>query len=119
MGRELLGPAIEKLRGQYFDLTWVYHDFSAGSINEKMYRWPGPPDEDILVLVHQSSGVQELFHRHDFFYFNYTYQGEYDSLSYKYDIRSQSARVNYMQANPLQDMRFVCMITRIPQLLVC
>lgn len=85
MGRELLGPAIEKLRGQYFDLTWVYHDFSAGSINEKMYRWPGPPDEDILVLVHQSSGVQELFHRHDFFYFNYTYQGEYDSLSYKYD----------------------------------
>ena len=85
MGRELLEPAIEKLRGQYFDLTWVYHDFSAGSINEKMYRWPGPPDEDILVLVHQSSGVHELFHRHDFFYFNYTYQGEYDSLSYKYD----------------------------------
>lgn len=38
-----------------------------------------------LLLVHQSSGVQELFHRHDFFYFNYTYQGEYDSLSYKYD----------------------------------
>ena len=26
-----------------------------------------------------------MFHRHDFFYFNYTYKGEYDSLSYKYD----------------------------------
>ena len=32
-------------------------------------------------------GHQELFHRHDFFYSNYTYQGEYDSISFKYDHR--------------------------------
>ena len=28
--------------------------------------------------------MQEPFHRHDFFYFNYTYWGEYDCLSSKY-----------------------------------
>ena len=50
-----------------------------------MYRWPEPPEEDILVCVHKSSGEQELFHRHDFFYFNYTYKGQYESLSYRYD----------------------------------
>lgn len=85
MGRHLLPSAIEKLRGQYLDLDWTYHDFPTGSQNEKMYRWPGPAEEDILVLVHQSNGAQELFHRHDFFYFNYTYKGQYNSLSYEYN----------------------------------
>lgn len=85
MGRRLLPSAIEKLQTQFSELNWVYHDLPAGSQNEKMYRWPGDPDEDILICVHKSNGVQELFHRHDFFYFNFTYKGQYDSLSYKYD----------------------------------
>ena len=38
-------------------------------------------------MVHQCGGEQEPFHHHDFFYFNFTYKGEYDSLSYKYDNR--------------------------------
>lgn len=50
-----------------------------------MYRWPGPLDDDVLVCVHKSNGIQEQFHRHDFFYFNFTYKGQYSSLSYKYD----------------------------------
>ncbi len=87
MGQQLLTSAIEKLRGQYSDLDWTYHDFPIGSQSVKMYHWPGPSDENILVLVHQSSGEQELFHRHDFFYFNYTWQGQYDSLSYEYNNR--------------------------------
>lgn len=85
MEQKHLEAAIERLQRQYNELDWRYHDFPVGSQNEKMYRWPGPPEEKVLVLVHQSSGEQELFHRHDFFYFNYTYQGEYDSISYKYD----------------------------------
>ena len=52
-----------------------------------MFCWPGPLEEEILICVHQSGGRQELFHRHDFFYFNFTYQGEYDSISFKYDNR--------------------------------
>lgn len=85
MGRRLFPAAVEKLRGQYLDFDWTYHDFHIGDQTGKMYRWPGPEDEQIIVLVHQSNGEQELFHRHDFFYFNYTYQGQYDSLSYEYN----------------------------------
>lgn len=87
MGRTLLQSAINKLQDQFPELDWTYHDSLTGNPTEKMYRWPGIPDEKILICVHKSDGVQELFHRHDFFYFNYTYKGEYDSLSYKYDNR--------------------------------
>lgn len=87
MGSEMLCSAIETLREQFLTLDWTYHSSPVGNQAEKMFRWPGPEEEEILVLVHQSSGRQELFHRHDFFYFNYAYQGQYDSLSYKYDTR--------------------------------
>lgn len=87
MGSEILCSAVDKLREEFLTLDWTYHSFPVGSQNEKMFCWPGPPKDEILIVVHQSVGRQELFHRHDFFYFNYTYQGEYDSISYKYDNR--------------------------------
>lgn len=87
MGTQLLASSIETLKEQFPGLDWTYHDVPVGSQNEKMYCWPGPEQKNILICVHKSNGVQELFHRHDFFYFNYTYRGEYDSLSYKYDNR--------------------------------
>lgn len=87
MGKEILCDSIEQLREQFLTLDWTYHDFPVGSQSEKMFCWPGPPEEEILICVHQSGGRQELFHRHDFFYFNFTYQGEYDSISFKYDNR--------------------------------
>ena len=82
-----LKSALLTLQEQFPTLDWTYHNHHSGGQQEKMYKWPGPQEEDILVCVHKSGGQQELFHRHDFFYFNYTYQGEYDSLSYKYDNR--------------------------------
>ena len=85
MGKSTFVSAIEKLQDDFSTLNFVYHDFQVGDQWEKMYRWPGPPEEDILVCVHKSNGEQELFHRHDFFYFNYTYKGEYESFSYQYD----------------------------------
>lgn len=87
MGKEKLCSAVDKLREQYLTLDWTYHDIGIDGQMEKMYRWPGPENDEILILVHQSGGRQELFHRHDFFYFNYTYEGEYESISYKYDNR--------------------------------
>lgn len=85
MGNHNLRAAIGELQDEFPTLGFVYHDIPVGGRIEKMYKWPGPEDEDILITVHKSSGVQELFHRHDFFYFNYTYRGQYESLSYKYD----------------------------------
>lgn len=87
MGKELFCASIQQLRQQFPALDWTYHDVPVGSQTEKMFRWPGEPDEEILICVHQSRGRQELFHRHDFFYFNFTYEGEYDSISFKYDNR--------------------------------
>lgn len=85
MAENIFSESITKLQEQFQLLDWSYHDFPVGSQNEKMYKWPGDPNEDIIICVHKSAGVQELFHRHDFFYFNFTYKGQYDSLSYKYD----------------------------------
>ena len=83
MRSEKLCDAIEKLQEQFLTLNWTYHDSTVGNQSEKMYRWPGDPGDKILICVHKSDGIQELFHRHNFFYFNYTYMGNYDSLSYK------------------------------------
>ena len=81
--RELTGAGAEaksfcpcqKRRGKpcAYLSVFRYHDSSTGAPDEKMYDWPGVPEEKIMVVVHQSMGHQELFHRHDFFYFNYTY----------------------------------------------
>ena len=87
MRSEKLCDAIENLQEQFLTLNWTYHDSTVGNQSEKMYRWPGDPGDKILICVHKSDGIQELFHRHNFFYFNYTYMGNYDSLSYKYDNR--------------------------------
>lgn len=86
MGRRLEN-AIAKLQGEFSQLDWTYHDLPCRRRVEQMYCWPGPAAEEVMVCVHKSGGVQERFHRHDFFYFNYTYRGEYDSLSCRDDHR--------------------------------
>lgn len=86
MKQQRLQAALDNLREQYGTLDWTYYeDYSKEGSQEKMYRWPAPQDENVAVVVHQSYGIQEQFHRHEFFYFNYTYRGEYDCLSSKYD----------------------------------
>lgn len=87
MGQETLCAAVERLREEFGVLDWTYHNCAGENPEEKMFYWPGAPEDEIMVVVHQSRGRQELFHRHDYFYFNYTYQGEYDSISFKYDNR--------------------------------
>ena len=86
MNQIRLQAALETLQTQYEQLDWTYYqDYSKEQCPVKMFRWPAPQDESIAIVVHQSQGMQELFHCHEFFYFNYTYQGEYDCLSAKYD----------------------------------
>ena len=52
---------------------------------EKSYAWPGEPDESIMICVHKGPDIHEMFHRQDFFFLNFAYQGDYGALSYKYD----------------------------------
>ncbi len=82
-----LEESIRYLQEQYYTLDWTPHDILLGNKKEKMIYWPGKPDEDILITVHKSKGASEVFHRHDYFYFNYAYKGNYDSYNATSDNR--------------------------------
>ena len=87
MGKEQLQQALRSLQERFDTLNWTLYDSAVKEINEKEYHWPGDKKEDIVVVVHKSNGVREKFHRHDFFFFNYTYRGNYESLSQAYNNR--------------------------------
>ena len=38
-----------------------------------------------MVCVHKGKQIHEMFHRQDFFFFNYAYKGSYGAFSYRYD----------------------------------
>lgn len=86
MGRgACLSSAMDALGEQFAKRDWKYLDVPPGSPKEKMYAWPGDPQEEIMICVHKGPDIQEMFHRQDFFFFNFAYQGDYGALSYKYD----------------------------------
>lgn len=85
MNNPALDAAIEKLGEQFAKRNWSYLDVPAGSPMEKSYAWPGQPEENIMICVHKGPDIQEMFHRQDFFFFNFAYLGDYGALSYKYD----------------------------------
>lgn len=80
-----LDTALEKLEKQFAQRDWKFLDAPAGSPLEKSYAWPGPPEEHIMICVHKGPDIQEMFHRQDFFFFNFAYLGDYGAVSYKYD----------------------------------
>ncbi len=85
MNHSVLDAAIEKLGEQFAKRNWSYLDVPAGSPLEKSYAWPGSPEENIIICVHKGPDIQEMFHRQDFFFFNFAYSGDYGALSYQYD----------------------------------
>lgn len=85
MRNPALDTAIKKLGEQFAKRNWSYLDVPVGSPMEKSYAWPGPPEENIMICVHKGPDIQEMFHRQDFFFFNFAYLGDYGALSYKYD----------------------------------
>lgn len=87
MESPLLAPAIQTLGEEFAKRNWKYLDVPPGSPKEKMYEWPADASEEIMICVHKGSDIQEMFHRQDFFFFNFAYKGDYGALSYKYDNR--------------------------------
>ncbi|MCD8189265.1 MAG: helix-turn-helix transcriptional regulator [Clostridiales bacterium] len=85
MREEILSNAIEKLSREFDAIEWKYLDVPPGSPREKTQLWPGLPSEDIMVCVYKGKKILELFHRQDFFFFNFAYQGDYNALSYQFD----------------------------------
>ncbi len=85
MRSEVLDTALCRLGDVFAKRNWKYLDVPAGSSMEKSYAWPGEPDENIMICVHKGPDIHEMFHRQDFFFLNFAYQGDYGALSYKYD----------------------------------
>lgn len=85
MREEALSAAIEKLGAEFARRDWKYLDVPSGDPWEKTWRWPGPDSEEIMICVHKGISIHEQFHRQDFFFFNFAYQGSYGAFSYRFD----------------------------------
>lgn len=80
-----LSSAMDKLAGIFAHRNWEYLDTEPGSPWEKTFHWPGLPEEDIMICVHKGNHIHETFHRQDFFFFNYAYQGNYGAASERHN----------------------------------
>ncbi|MCD8116368.1 MAG: helix-turn-helix transcriptional regulator [Oscillospiraceae bacterium] len=87
MADRILANAIEKLSRDFDAIEWRYLDVPLGSPREKTQLWPGLPTEDVMICVYKGTEILELFHRQDFFFFNFAYQGDYSALSCLFDNR--------------------------------
>lgn len=87
MEQSLLSHSLEHLGKIFAERSWKYLDVPADSPMARSYEWPGAPDENIMICVHKGPHIQEIFHRQDFFFFNFAYKGDYGALSYRNDNR--------------------------------
>ncbi|MDD2956782.1 MAG: AraC family transcriptional regulator [Oscillospiraceae bacterium] len=87
MGNECLFSSIEKLAKDFDAIRWQYLALPPGSRREKTQLWPGDPSEEIMICVYKGRRLHELFHRQDFFFFNFAYEGDYGALSSRFDNR--------------------------------
>lgn len=77
MSHSGISSAVRLLAQRYPRLHWQSR---SGPEGHPVYLWPGPAGEEITLSLYRGQGVTEPFHRHDFFYINYTYQGRYESV---------------------------------------
>lgn len=82
-----LDSALIKSGTDFDAIKWKYLDVPAGSPREKTQLWPGDINEEIMICVYKGHDIHQLFHRQDYFFFNFAYQGNYGALSYRFDNR--------------------------------
>ena len=80
-----LQDSIEKLHRDFDAIVWQYPPEEAASVRTQL--WPGSPAEDVMLCVYKGRSIQEPFHRQDYFFFNFAYQGDYGALSARFDHR--------------------------------
>lgn len=78
--------ALKKLRAKFAQMKFPVDSRASAAKGAVLYKWPGKPDEDVMVCAPVFK-KREPFHRHDFFYFNFTMKGQYDSISSAKDKR--------------------------------
>ena len=80
-----LNAALDRLADEFSAWDWTYRDHPDTTIKDKIFLWPGNPDDDIMICALRAKHIEERFHRQDFFFINYAYQGDYQALSARYD----------------------------------
>ena len=81
----LVNLAINKLGIEFGALDLSFHQMKEGKPGDVTSYWPGGDDEDVLVCVFKGTDIREPFHRQDFFFINYAYEGSYQALSEKFN----------------------------------
>lgn len=81
MSAESASTAIDTLKQHYAALDWRFATVCAHAEKELMFEWPGEENEDIIITVRFSDPIDEPFHYHDYFYFNYAYEGGFGSVT--------------------------------------
>lgn len=82
MNEQLLQNSLDVLAERFKHMNWKYPIIKKGAKAEKVLYWPGDDNESIMVCVLQNQDFREDFHRHDFFFFNYAYRGDYQAVCY-------------------------------------
>ena len=70
-----LTKALEKLKQDFFKKDWGTYEIQHQGVENQIHGWPGEADEDIMIVFYQYTARSHIFHRHDYFYFNYCYKG--------------------------------------------
>lgn len=87
---KVIDEALDELAGRFAHYDWTYYDVPGTSGSEKTWHWLGADDESVMVCVYRGRGLGERFHRQDFFFFNYAYQGSFNAMS---RVRGQITKV--------------------------
>ena len=87
MCNEQLSTALEQLGRKFDAIQWKFRVSPSGNFQEKTQLWPGDPSDEIMICVYKGCSIEQDFHRQDYFYFNFAYQGDYGALSYQFDHR--------------------------------
>ena len=71
MPQSEVSKALEKLKKDFFEKDWGTYEIQHGGVENQIHGWPGQKDEDIMIVFYQYTARSHIFHRHDYFYFNY------------------------------------------------
>ena len=73
-----INRAIEALGREFSDLNW---NFQMDSSHELVSHWLGDPEEQVMMCAFHGKQIDEPFHRQEFFFLNFAYEGDYSALS--------------------------------------
>ncbi len=73
--------AFDKLAGDFRKISWQFRIIPGRMDGGLCQMWPGTEDEAVVVCVFRDKEMGEIFHRQDFFFFNFAYQGDYGAVA--------------------------------------